>query len=132
MTLRWGKTWALCSAYKSTKLVLQIRYLSYRPTSWRESALIQKPPSQIPKTLNQHEIAERQKICRWIPKTILILRRSILSSWQDIWYKIKTVEPEGLHLCRCCDSVLKRSSPNFPSNINPFVPNATFPYPLKI
>lgn len=58
------KTGALSSEYKSTELVLQIGCPLFFLTWWRKSALIQKPSSLIPKTFNQHGIAERQKIYR--------------------------------------------------------------------
>ena len=53
------KTGALSSEFKSTKLILQIGCPLFFLTWWKKSALIQKPSSLVPKTFNQHGIAER-------------------------------------------------------------------------
>ena len=47
---------------KMTKLILQIPCPFYHLTSWRKSALIQKPSAQIPKALHQHGKAEKKMI----------------------------------------------------------------------
>ena len=57
-----GRTQALSSEWKTDPDGLQIGCLSYQLTSWRKSALDQKPFMQIPKAFHQHEIAEKTKM----------------------------------------------------------------------
>ena len=51
----------LSSECKLTRFVLQTGWLSYHPTSWRKSVLIQYPSAQIPKAFNQRGIADKTK-----------------------------------------------------------------------
>ena len=52
---------ALCYEYKLNRLVLKIGCPFNHLTSYKRSALIQKPSVQIPKTYNQHGIAGKKK-----------------------------------------------------------------------
>ena len=56
---RGDRTWALCSAWKSTKLILQTGFFPYQLTLWKKSALTQTPSGQIAKVFIPHEIAEK-------------------------------------------------------------------------
>ena len=53
---------ALSSACKTAKLILQIGCPSCHLTTWKKSALIQKPLEQTPKAFYQHENAEKTVI----------------------------------------------------------------------
>ena len=53
---------ALSPACKTAKLILQIGYPSCHLTTWKKSALIQKPLEQTPKAFYQHGNAEKTVI----------------------------------------------------------------------
>ena len=56
----WPFSWFWIMSWM-TKLILQIRCPSYHLASWRKSAQIQKPSSQISDTFHRHGVVEKTK-----------------------------------------------------------------------